>query len=156
MRLADLTGPAQINVELESHDKAGVLGELAQLLAAGSSGVNAEDFLAVLQEREKLRSTGVGSGVAIPHGKLAVLHEVVLAVGLSHRGIDFDAVDGLPVNIFIAMVSPLSSAGKHLKVLARVARLGADETFRRRLLESKTPEEAYQVLVEEDQKHSQT
>jgi PTS system nitrogen regulatory IIA component len=155
MRLAELVTPGQVAAELKSRSKLEVLEELAALLAVGKPASVVKDYSRVLVERERLRSTGVGSGVAIPHGKVQGLDRVMLAVGLSRRGIDFDAADGKPVNIFMALAAPVSSTGDHLKALARIARLCSDVDFRRRLLECQSDDVAYRLLIEEDERREQ-
>jgi len=153
MRLAELVKPEQVAAELKSRGKLEVLGELAEMLAAGDAPIDASDYRRVLAERERLRSTGVGSGVAIPHGKVPGLKRITLAVGLSRDGIEFDAADGEPVNIFMALAAPVNSTGDHLKALARIARLCSDSAFRDRLLECSTDIEAYRLLIDEDERH---
>jgi len=155
MRLAELVRLERVTARLESQSKEDVLAELAGLLASGGdSSIDSAEFLRVLQARERLRSTGVGSGVAIPHGKVTSLNHLILAVGLSADGVDFDAADGEPVTIFMALAAPVGSTGDHLRALARIARLCNDAEFRRRLLVCKTDEEAYETLVSEDEKQS--
>jgi PTS system nitrogen regulatory IIA component len=154
MRLADLVRPQQVVANLKSKGKLEVLDELAQLLAGGAERIEAQEFCRVLVERERLRSTGVGSAVAIPHGKVSGLDQLTLAVGLSRRGIEFDAADGKPVHIFMALAAPVNSTGDHLKALARIARLCGDANFRSRLLACESDEEAYQMLVSEDAKQA--
>ena len=153
MRLTDLVRPEQVSASLKSKGKLEVLDELARLLSQNEEPIGAEDFCRVLVERERLRSTGVGAGVAIPHGKVQGLDHLALAVGLSRRGIDFDAADGQPVHIFMALAAPINSTGEHLKALARIARLCSDDDFRQRLLACTSDDEAYQLLISEDAKH---
>lgn len=154
MRLGELVRPEQVAVELKSKEKAKVLDELAELLSRSENPISAGDFYRVLTEREKLRSTGVGSGVAIPHGKVTGLEKLTLAVGLSKEGVDFDAADDRPVHIFMALAAPVSSTGDHLRALARIARICSDAEFREELLGCSTDEEAYAALVREDEKHA--
>lgn len=150
MRLADLLDRRQVVADLKAKGKLEVLDELAGLLSAGDDRIPSAEFSRTLVERERLRSTGVGSGVAIPHGKVQGLDQLTMAVGLSRRGIEFDAADGRPVHIFMALAAPVSSTGDHLKALARIARLCGDTAFRGRLLGCETDEEVYSVLIEED------
>lgn len=151
MKLAELVRPERVAADLQSRGKQEVLDELAGMLATSDSSIAAKDFHRVLVERERLRSTGVGSGVAIPHGKLTRLKGLLLAVGLSREGIDFEASDGHPVHIFMALAAPVASTGDHLKALARIARLCSDGEFRRRLVACTTNEDAYQTLIDEDE-----
>ena len=154
MRLADLVRPEQVSAKLETTEKLEVLKELANLLGHRDSQLSKREYYRVLVEREQLRTTGVGSGVAIPHGKVPGLDQLSLAVGLSRKGIDFEAADDKPVHIFMALVAPVSSTGDHLKALARIARLCSNSAFRERLLACETDEEAYETLVTCDEKNS--
>lgn len=150
MKLAELVRPERVAVDLTSQGKLEVLDELAGMLAIGEHAISAKDYYRVLVERERLRSTGVGSGVAIPHGKVGRLDHLLLAVGLSRRGIDFESADGKPVHIFMALAAPVASTGDHLKALARIARLCSDAQFRERLIDCETGSEAYRMIVDED------
>ena len=150
MRLADLLDRRQVVADLEAQDKGEALEELAALLSACDDRIPSKEFARILAERERLRSTGVGSGVAIPHGKVQGLDRLTLAVGLSKKGVEFDAADGQPVHIFMALAAPVSSTGDHLKALARIARLCGDPGFRDRLTGCTSDGEVYDVLTEED------
>jgi PTS system nitrogen regulatory IIA component len=154
MKLVELVRPERVAARLRSTEKLEVLEELASLLATDDSqAISARDYGRVLIERERLRSTGVGSGVAIPHGRVPGLEHLSLAVGLSRPGIEFDAADGRPVHIFMALAAPQSSTGDHLKALARVAWLCNDAGFRERLLACETDSDAYALLIAEDEAH---
>jgi PTS system nitrogen regulatory IIA component len=107
-------------------------------------------MIEVLNEREKLGSTGIGEGVAIPHGKVGGLPKLVAAFAVSHAGVDFEAIDGKPSQIFFALVAPENSAGIHLKALARISRLFKNAKFRGQILEAKDAQEIYQLIVQED------
>jgi nitrogen PTS system EIIA component len=154
MRLADLVRPGQVVADLSSRGKLDVLDELAGLLGQDDESISVDEVHRILVDRERLRSTGVGSGVAIPHGKVPGLEHLSLAVGVSKGGIDFEAADGKPVYIFMALVAPVSSTGLHLKALARIARICSDDDFRKRMLSAKSDDEAYAVLISEDEKKS--
>jgi PTS system nitrogen regulatory IIA component len=103
-------------------------------------------------EREKLGSTGIGSGVAIPHGKIANLDHIVAAFGRSKAGIDFDSQDGEPTYLFFVLVAPENTAGLHLKALAKLSRLLKDSNFRDRLMKVPDAKAIYQIISEEDEK----
>jgi PTS system nitrogen regulatory IIA component len=137
---------------LESEQKLEIIEELAKLLTEDQGDLSYEEVCQVLVEREGLRSTGVGSGIAIPHAKVKGLDQLILAVGLSRQGVDFEAVDGKPVHIFMALAAPVSSTGDHLKALAKIARLCSDPGFRERMLRCNTDQEAYLALIEEDER----
>ncbi len=152
MRLADLVKPEQVVANLRSRDKLEIIEELADLLVNDDERLSKKDVCRVLAERERLRSTGVGSGVAIPHAKVPGLDRLLLAVGLSPGGVDFDAADSKPVHIFMTLAAPVNSTGEHLRALAKIARLCGDPEFRQRLLSSSSDEEAYRILIEEDKR----
>ena len=153
MKIADFIKPESISTDLESTGKMDVLGELAGPLDGVCPGADRDSITSVLVERERLATTGIGEGVAIPHGKMDDVGSLIAAMGISRTGIHFDAVDGAPVHIFVALLAPQGSTGDHLKALARISRILKDPGFRARLLETQTPQEAYESLLEEDGKY---
>ena len=156
MQVCDILTAHHVSVASEEEgtvrSKEEALRRLAALLATGRDGAMAEDIERVLVERERLQSTGVGGGVAIPHGALEGLERLVGAVLLCPRPIAFDAIDGEPVSILFAVVGPKRATGEHLKTLARISRLLRDEGFRRRLLEAPTGRAAYDLIVAEEKR----
>jgi len=96
--------------------------------------------------REQTRSTGIGSGIAIPHGKCKGVRELVIAIGIAHEPIDFESVDGKPVKIIILLVSPIDQTGPHIQALAQISRLMLDEQFRQSLEEAGSAEDVYDLL----------
>jgi PTS system nitrogen regulatory IIA component len=151
MKIMDIIDIDLINADLKGHDKREVLGELADMVAK-KEGLDINVLVPVLEEREKLGSTGIGDGIAIPHGKLRGLKKLVASFGRSAKGVNFDSIDGKPAHLFFLLMAPENTAGMHLKALARISRLLKDTEFRERLLESKTTQEVYKVLQEEDEK----
>lgn len=141
MRLAELLDSGRISTSLQGSDKNEVLRELADLFS--HDGLDTEHVYRVLSEREGLASTGVGSGVAIPHGRLRGLEDMRAAMGIHRGGVAFDAVDGQPVHIFVAVLAPDRRPSEHLKALARISRLLRHDTVRQQL---QKVEEADQVL----------
>ncbi len=107
----------------------------------------------MLNERERLGSTAIGDGIAIPHGKLKGITQILGVFGRSREGIDFDSLDGSPTHLFFLLVAPEDSASLHLKALARVSRLFKDGGFRQRLLDAADSDELYRLLKEEDSKY---
>ena len=101
-------------------------------------------------ERERLGSTGIGGGIGIPHGKLKALDQLVLGFGLSRRGADFESMDNRPTYIFFLLLTPESSAGLHLKLLARISRLLKNEDFKSQLMQASRPEEIIDIIREKD------
>jgi PTS system nitrogen regulatory IIA component len=104
----------------------------------------------VLMARERLGSTGIGDGIAIPHGKIGGIADLMIAIGRSNRGVDFNAMDGKPVHLFFLLMAPENSCGQHLKVLARISRLLKDNVFRNNLMKAGSPGELFNLLVEKD------
>jgi len=153
MRISELINEKFIVPELKAKTKKGVLKELVNNLASSENKVNPEELLRVLLEREKLGSTGIGEGIAIPHGKLKNIDKLILSFGKSIEGVDFESMDGKPVHLFFLLVAPENSAGTHLKALARISRLLKDPKFRQRLMDASAPEDIYKTIVQEDEKY---
>jgi PTS system nitrogen regulatory IIA component len=146
MRLADILTLDRVTTSLPQGSKDEVLRALAGLF----TDLPVDEVYRVFREREALASTGIGSGVAVPHGRLAATDKMQAGLAISHDGIDFDCVDGKPARIFIALVAPTHHGGDHLKALARISKLMRDETLRARLAAAQTPEEAYEALTSAD------
>lgn len=171
MKILDFVRPDLILPDVRAVDKQAVLDELAthmakSLAAAPASGqpaqstppassapaIDREALLRVLVERERLASTAIGEGVAIPHGKLATVNRLVGCIGRSVAGVNFDSMDGRPTHIFFVLIAPENSTGIHLKALARISRLFKDPEFRTRIMQAKDGAEMYRVLADEDAK----
>ena len=152
MNLASFLTPESVEGGLESGDRRGVLTELSSLLVKAGHVPEGTDLVTILENREELGSTGVGEGVAIPHVRLRNISSPRIAVGRSVGGVDFGAVDGRPVHLFFLTVSPESSAGDHLKALARISRLLKKPSVRQALMEAKGRREMYEIVVAEDGK----
>jgi len=157
MRLIDLLTQERVairrgNEGAQSLDKAGTLRLLAQMLASGAR-VSAGEVERVLSEREQLQSTGIGEGVAIPHGALPQLQTQFAALVIVPDGVDFAAIDGLKVTILFAVIGPKRATGEHLKTLARVSRLLRNKGFRDRLVASHDERDAYALIVAEEGEH---
>jgi PTS system nitrogen regulatory IIA component len=153
MKLLDFLQKGRIVPRLVSRDKQGVLAELAEVLVSTGVVRSARDAVQVLLDREKLGSTGIGEGIAIPHGKLKELQSVVAVFGRSPEGVEFDSMDGAPVQLFFLLVAPENSASTHLKALARISRLLKDRGFREELLQAETQEALFEVISREDAKY---
>jgi nitrogen PTS system EIIA component len=152
MHVADILTPDLVIPNLRSTTKADVLQELAQYLASKRPEIKAEQLVTVLLDRERLGTTAIGEGIAIPHGKLPGLKGVMAVFGRSLTGIDCHSLDGQPTKLFFLLVAPDESAGLHLKALARVSRLLKERTFRDRLLQEATGSNLYRVICDEDAK----
>ena len=122
MKIIDMLKTDYILEELKSGNKRDVLKELVGSFMKIHQKLDSEATLNVLFEREKLGSTGIGEGIAIPHGKITGLDQLILSFGRSAVGIDFDAMDGKPVHLFFLLIAPENSAGQHLKTLAKIAK----------------------------------
>lgn len=146
MILTQILQPTCIRAPLESKDKESAIQELVTVLAnAGQLTDSAGAFEAVM-DREQQRSTGIGSGIAIPHGKSAAAKELVMAFGIAKDPIDFDSIDNKPVKIIVLLVSPPDCTGPHIQALARISRLMLDETFKGKLEKAGSPEEVYDLI----------
>jgi len=152
MKLVDILRRERVIPNLKATDKAGVLAELAQALVATGDVRDPHAVARVLMEREKLGSTGIGEGIAIPHGKLRDLAGVVAVFGRSLDGVDFDSMDGAPAHVFFLLLAPENSASAHLKALARISRLLKDRSFREKLLQAASQEALFDIIAEEDGK----
>lgn len=149
MRLDALTGPELIFTGLEASAGEGVLLELSRNLEEQRVIRSARELYDKLREREKLGSTGIGSGVAIPHCKLKGLDHAVLAIGICRRGVEFQATDSAPVRLFFLAVSPSDAPAIHLQVLAAISKWIKANSHVPRLLELDDPHDIYRLLEEE-------
>ncbi|OHB28325.1 MAG: PTS fructose transporter subunit IIA [Desulfuromonadaceae bacterium GWC2_58_13] len=152
MKIADLLSSAAIAGDLKSTGKNEVLAELTDAIVRVTDSLDREEVIRVLQERELLGSTGIGEGVAIPHGKLKDIDQLLLSFGRSRGGVDFDSMDGKPAHLFFLLVAPEESVGIHLKTLARISKLLKNPAVRRRLIEAADSEDLYRIIVEEEDK----
>ena len=138
--------------ELTGKNKADVVQELARHLALHHREIPEGRLVEVLWEREKLGSTAIGDGIAIPHGKLPGIRGVVGSFARHPAGVDFESLDGLPTKLFFLLVAPDDSVGQHLKALARVSRLLKGAAFRQQLLEAADRAELFRLIREQDEK----
>jgi fructose-specific phosphotransferase system IIA component len=146
MLLTQILRQKCVKVPLEGKDKESVITELVELLDANGVLLDKDVALDAVFTREHTRSTGIGSGIAIPHGKCKAVKELVMAFGIASEGIDFASVDGKPVTIVILLVSPADQTGPHIQALARISRLMLDEEFRQSLEKSTSSDELYKLL----------
>ena len=146
MRLTQILQPACIKVPLDAKDKQLVITELVDLLDANGLLLDRKTVLEAVLAREQTRSTGIGSGIAIPHGKCKAVKELVMAVGIAHEPIDFASVDEKPVTIVLLLVSPADQTGPHIQALARISRLMLDEKFKQGLEKATSAEQVYELL----------
>jgi nitrogen PTS system EIIA component len=158
MRLTDLLTPARVAIRHNPEssppplDKAAVIRTLSQMLAS-STAADESEVERILAEREQLQSTGIGEGVAIPHGALPKLETQYAALLIVPEGVDFAAIDGLAVSILFAVIGPKRATGEHLKTLARVSRLLRNRGFRDRLIGAPDAGTAYELIATEEEEH---
>ena len=151
MRLDQILKQEYLNDDLQAKTKTEALVELSSMITKGSVKLDKAQIIDVLQQREKLGSTGIGDGVAIPHGKVGALEELVVAFGRSKNGVAFDSMDGKPVHIFFLLLAPENCTGQHLKALAKISKMLKAGNFRRKLMEAKSKSDLYKIIVEQDE-----
>lgn len=151
MQLSELLPPERIRIPLGGASKDDLLRELVDVLHATGEVGDAAEVLRAVREREAVLSTGIGNGVAIPHGKSTQVASLAMAAGVTAEPVDFEALDGRPVSLFFLLVGPESAAGDHVKALSRISRLVRSDTFRRRLSEAGSPAEFHAILAEAEQ-----
>ena len=150
MLLSEILQPAFVKAPLQAADKHSVIIELVDVLNAGGRILNKDVALQAVLAREQTRSTGIGSGIAIPHGKCSAVRELIMSMGIAPVPIDFGSVDGKPVSIIILLISPLDQTGPHIQALARISRLMLDEQFRSKLQHAASPEDVCRIVAEKE------
>jgi len=150
MLLTQILHPNCVKVPLEGRDKKAIITELVDLLDSNGLLQDREQVLEAVFLREQTRSTGIGHGIAIPHGKCNAVKELVMALGIAKEPIDFDSVDGKPVKIIILLVSPADQTGPHIQALARISRLMLDENFKTSLEQAESAEQVYELISSKD------
>ena len=151
MKISELLDISAIVADLGGTGKKEILTELTDALLQSGTSLSRDDILKVLMERERLGSTGIGDGVAIPHGKLKDLDRLLISFGLSRQGVDFDSMDGKPAHLFFLLVAPEESVGVHLKTLARISKLLKSSSVRERLQSAVDSEEIHRIIAEEEE-----
>jgi PTS system nitrogen regulatory IIA component len=152
LKITDFLAPDRVIATLQSHEKDAVLKEMADRLVASESSLDSRKVLQVLLDREKISTTAIGEGVAIPHGKLAGVERVLGVFARSNEGVDFASLDGALTHLFFVLIAPEDAAADHLKALARISRLLKAPAFRSQLMAGKTSRELYEIIAAEDQK----
>jgi PTS system nitrogen regulatory IIA component len=153
MKITEILSADMVLPDLKGNTKPEVLGELAAAIAAHYPAIKLGDLTAVLLERERLGSTAIGDGIAIPHGKLPGVTKILGAFGRHRAGVDFESLDGNPTQLFFVLVAPEDSASLHLKALARVSRLLKDNAFRTHLIAAPGAAEIFKLVKDEDAKY---
>ena len=152
MKITDFLSVQTVIPVLTGREKNSVLKEMAHWLASQHPSLNGERVLEVLLEREKISTTAIGEGVAIPHGKLPGVERVLGVFARSLEGVDFASLDGERTHLFFTLIAPEDAAADHLKALARISRLLKDGAFRKRLMQGQTSQEIFDIIAQEDQK----
>jgi nitrogen PTS system EIIA component len=150
MKISSLIKKESIVADLAATTKHGIIQELSRAVAP-IAGVSAKEIAAVLMDRESLGSTGIGGGIAIPHGKLSAVSDVILSFGRSIKGVEYDSLDGRPVHLFFVLLTSENSTGGHLKVLAQLSKLLKMDHFKQGLRAAETIDEIHETILEQDE-----
>ena len=153
MHLSELLNSKAIEVNLRSREKREIIAELVENLEKAHGLSTGGEILDRVLKREGMMSTGIGNGIAIPHGKARAVDRLVAACGVSRGGVDFEAVDGEAATLFILLVSPEDVGGPHVKVLANISRLLKEESVRESLKRADSPESFFSLLREAEAKY---
>lgn len=153
MKITDELKKEAIIAEIQADNKDDVISEMAGRIAAIYPNINESQAVDVIMEREKLCSTALDAGVAIPHGKMSGISNFIIAFGRSIQGIDFESLDDKPTHLFVMILSPENSSGLHLKLLAKISKIFKIQEFRLKLMDAKTPQDIYDIIAEEDAKY---
>lgn len=151
MKLSDILEKNNLIPELKARDKKRAIEELTEAIVNSMPVLDKDSLIRILLERESLGSTGIGDGVAIPHGKFHGISELIISFGRSLKGLDFESMDGQPVYLFFLLVAPEDSASVHLEALAKLAKMLKDSAFRKKLMEASTKEDLYKIIVQKDE-----
>lgn len=146
MKLAEYLDKDLIISDLSARTKSEVLAELVSPLTGKYPGLDSQRICQILMDREKLGTTGIGDGIAIPHGKMDNIEQILIIVGRSHIGVDFASLDHKPATIFFTVLAPSTVVGLHLKLLAHVSRLLKDDEFRRAFATAQGQNELWRLL----------
>jgi len=153
MTLMDILSANSVIVDLKGETKEEIIEELVDALEVGEVITNRDKVLQAVLEREKIMSTGIGDGIAIPHGKSDAVARLAAALGTQKRGVDFEALDGEPAYVFFLLVSPANVSGPHIKALARISRLLKNDDFKKKLIDAVSAEDIMAVIESEEQNH---
>ena len=150
MHLTEILTPQRIKIPLASTQKEAAITELVDLLADNGDLSDRDKVLQAVMEREKTRTTGIGGGLALPHGKTTGTSELVMAIGRPAQAIPYDSIDGKNVNLIILLVSPMDKTGPHIQALARISRLASVDAFRNKLLTASGAQEMYDMILAQE------
>ncbi len=150
MNLVSILKPNCVKVPLVGKDKDAVIEELVDVLNDSGQLLDRDVVLDAVISREMTRSTGIGSGIAIPHGKCKGVSELVMAIGIAPGEIEFDSIDGKGVNIIVLLASPIDRTGPHIQALARISRIMLDEDLRTQIAQGESAEKVYQLISDKE------
>lgn len=150
MRLTEILKPADIKIPLEAKTKNDAIAELVQVLSTNGRIQDPAKVLEAVMDRESTRTTGIGNGLAIPHGKTTGTSNLVMAIGKPAQPIEFGSIDGRPVTILWLLSSPPDQTGPHIHALARISKLMTIDRFRQALNAAKSPQEFYEIVVKQE------
>ena len=154
MRLTEILSPECVKVPLTATDKKAVIAEMVDLVAAAGKISDREQMLSATLERENTRTTGIGNGLAMPHGKCPAVKDLVMALGKCSPPVEFESIDSKPVSIVIFLASPPDRTGPHIQALARISRLMTDTKFRAALDKAATAKEVYDLIADYEANHA--
>ena len=152
MTIREILDPKAVKIDLDATDKKSALTELVDVLSEVYGLEDKKNILRALIDRENLGSTGIGQGIAIPHGKADKCKNLIAVFGISKKGVNFEALDGELVYVFFLLLAPKEAAGPHLKALARISRLLRDSYFCKQLRAAKTSQQVHEMLLSEEEK----
>ncbi len=150
MKISQFLNKDSIIADLKARDKQGVIDEFA-LTISRTTKIPAKKIAEILLERESLGSTGIGGGIAIPHGKFDLMESIIIGFGLSRQGVEYDSLDNKPVHIFFLLLTSENSTGGHLKVLAQISKLLKTDEFKKGLLSAKSVDDIYEIIMGKDE-----
>jgi PTS system nitrogen regulatory IIA component len=139
-----------ISANLLAKTKIEALTELVNTIIQSGIKLKSSSIIEILQQRENLGSTGIGDGIAIPHGKIPELDDLIVAFGRSEKGIAYDSLDGKPAHLFFLLLAPENSTGQHLKVLAKISKMLKIANFRKMLMKAKSQKEIYKIIIDQE------
>jgi len=154
LRLSDILDPACIRLGMDARDKTQALSSLVDVLANSTRVRDLAEVRRVIIEREKLMSTGIGQGIALPHGKTGGVESSVAALATLQSPVDFDSIDDKPVSIILMLVGTEGNVGMHLRLLSRISRMIGSDTFRESLLAAKTSEEVMELFASHEEERA--
>lgn len=150
MRITEILNPNSVKVPLDASDKRAAINELVDLLAEHGHVTDAQPLKEAVWQRESTRTTGIGHGLAIPHGKSNCVDSLIMAIGKTAQPIDFQSIDRRPVNVIILLVSPTNQTGAHIQALAQISRMMTDDTFRNAIRSAPDAASLYRLIEENE------